>query len=122
MRKVLNILESCSLAYKNIPETKIYEVTGRPSPDTIESIYSAVTNEDFSAAFNTFIELKTTKSLALEDILRELHKCVMETNFSDDIKIKLIERLSEIEFRLASGANERTQVASVVGAFIEART
>ena len=33
MRKVLNILESCSLAYKTIPETKIYEVTGRPSPD-----------------------------------------------------------------------------------------
>ena len=30
MRKVLNILESCSLAYKTIPESKIYEVTGRP--------------------------------------------------------------------------------------------
>ena len=36
MRKVLNILESCSLAYKTIPETKIYEVTGRPSPDCVE--------------------------------------------------------------------------------------
>ena len=32
MRKVLNILESCSLAYKNIPVEKIFEVTGRPSP------------------------------------------------------------------------------------------
>ena len=32
MRKVLNILESCSLAYKTIPMEKIYEVTGRPSP------------------------------------------------------------------------------------------
>ena len=36
MRKVLNILESCSLAYKTIPESKIYEVTGRPSPEVIE--------------------------------------------------------------------------------------
>lgn len=32
MRKVLNILESCSLAYKDIKLEKIYEVTGRPSP------------------------------------------------------------------------------------------
>ena len=32
MRKVLNILESCSLAYKDIKLDKIYEVTGRPSP------------------------------------------------------------------------------------------
>ena len=33
MRKVLNILESCSLAYREIPVAKIYDVTGRPSPD-----------------------------------------------------------------------------------------
>ena len=47
MRKVLNILESCSLAYRDIPESKIYEVTGRPSPDTIEQIYDVLTNGDF---------------------------------------------------------------------------
>ena len=35
MRKVLNILESCSLAYKNIPVEKIFEVTGRPSPHDV---------------------------------------------------------------------------------------
>ena len=122
MRKVLNILESCSLAYKTIPETKIFQVTGRPSPDTVESIYDALTNQDFSTAFNTFNEHKTSKSLALEDILRELHKCVMETNFPELMKMNLIMRMSEIEFRLASGANERTQIASVVGIFIEART
>ncbi len=32
MRKVMNILESCSLTYKQIPVEKIYEVTGRPCP------------------------------------------------------------------------------------------
>ena len=44
MRKVLNILESCSLAYRNIPETKIYEVTGRPSPEAVDQIYNALTS------------------------------------------------------------------------------
>ena len=44
MRKVLNILESCSLAYRNIPENKIYEVTGRPSPESVEQIYNALTS------------------------------------------------------------------------------
>ena len=87
MRKVLNILESCSLAYKTIPESKIYEVTGRPSPEVIEQIYSALTMEKYQEAFNTFNELKTTKSLALDDIVRELHRCVMETNFSEPMKI-----------------------------------
>lgn len=122
MRKVLNILESCSLAYREIPEQKIYEVTGRPSPETIEVIYDVLTNGDFQTAFNTFNDQKVSKSLALEDILRELHKCVMETNFPEQMKMHLVMRLSEVEFRLASGANERTQIASVVGCFIEARS
>jgi len=60
--------------------------------------------------------------LALEDIIRELHRCVMETNFAEQMKMHLIMRLSEIEYRLAAGANERTQIASVVGCFIEARS
>jgi len=47
MRKVLNILESCSLAYKTIPVEKIYEVTGRPSPQDIKTIYNSLTNENF---------------------------------------------------------------------------
>lgn len=108
MRKVLNILESCSLAYKTIPETKIYEVTGRPSPNCVEEIYQALTTQDFKPAFDTFIELKTRHSLALEDILRELHQCVMQTNFDEQMKMLLVQRMSEVEFRLASGANERT--------------
>mmetsp|Transcript_13592 Transcript_13592/g.9585 ORF Transcript_13592/g.9585 Transcript_13592/m.9585 type:complete len:135 (+) Transcript_13592:109-513(+) len=36
MRKVLNILESCCLSYKEISLSKIYEVTGRPSPDDVD--------------------------------------------------------------------------------------
>ena len=73
MRKVLNILESCSLAYKQIPISKIYEVTGRPSPEDIEAIYGALTCETYSNAFETFWGLRTSKSLSLDDIVRELH-------------------------------------------------
>jgi replication factor C subunit 3/5 len=51
MRKVLNILESCSLTYTEIPIEKIYEVTGRPSTQDIEVIYNAMTMESFDRAF-----------------------------------------------------------------------
>jgi DNA polymerase III delta prime subunit len=46
----------------------------------------------------------------------------METKFNETMKMFLIARLSEIEFRLAQGVNERAQTASIVGAFIEIRT
>lgn len=122
MRKVMNILESCSLTYKEIPVEKIYQVTGRPSPTDIEEIYRALTNEDYRSALQVFMTIKTEKSLALEDIARDLHKCVMETSYEENMKMFLISRLSEIEFRLSHGVNERAQVASIVGSFLEIRT
>lgn len=122
MRKVMNILESCSLTYKEIPLAKIYEVTGRPSPTDVDQIFNALTNDDYRSALSLFNEVKTSKSLALEDIVRDLHKCVMECSFDEQMKMFLVSRLSEIEFRLASGTNERAQVASIVGAFLEIRS
>jgi hypothetical protein len=46
---------------------------------------------------------------------------VMETGFTEEMKMFLIGRLSEIEFRLAAGVIEKAQIASLVGAFIEVR-
>jgi len=55
MRKVLNILESCSLAYKKIPVEKIFEVTGRPSPADVKLIYDALSNKSFNEANDTVL-------------------------------------------------------------------
>ena len=53
------------------------------------------------------IELKTMKSLALEDIMGELHKAIMKTKYTEEMKIYLVSRLAEIEYRLAQGSNEK---------------
>ena len=77
MRKVLNILESCSLAHKRITKDNVYEVTGRPSATDIETLYEALNMKKYNDAYTLFLDLKNLKSLAMEDIMRELHKCVM---------------------------------------------
>ena len=81
-----------------------------------------MTTEGYTQAYEKFVEIKVTKSLALEDIIRDLHKLIMETQFTEQMKMFLICRLSEIEFRLSHGVNEKAQIASVVGAFIEIRS
>lgn len=122
MRKVLNILESCSLAYKQIAVTKIYEVTGRPSPQDISTIYTALTTQTFNGAMDQIWAISKEKSLAFEDIIREIHHSVMATKLPDQMKMFLIARMSEIEYRLAQGSNEKLQASAFVGAFIEVRT
>jgi len=122
MRKVLNILESCSLSYKSIESRKVYDVTGRPSDDDMLEIYKGLTSLSFQNAFIQIMKLKLEKSLSVDDIIREVHVLLMKTEIPDGMKMFIVNRLSEIEYRLAQGSNEKAQVAALVGAFIEART
>jgi len=68
------------------------------------------------------LALKLEKSLSVDDLVREVHKQVMQTNMTDEMKMFVVNRLAEIEYRLAQGSNEKVQIASVVGSFIEIRS
>ena len=122
MRKVLNILESCSLAYDEISEDKVYDVTGRPSPGEIDQIYTWLKTAQFSVAFTNILELKQKRSLAADDVLRQIHQRIMvDPAFNDRQKLFIVERMSQIEYRLAQGCTDKAQIASAIGAFVEAR-
>lgn len=121
MRKVLNILESCAMAYNKISVDTVFEVTGRPSPTEINMIYTWLTNEKYNDAFSKILQLKHQRSLTLDDIIKAIHQQVLVTNMSDQMKMFIIERLSQIEYRLAHGSNEKAQIASLVGGFVEIR-
>ena len=121
MRKVLNILESSSLAHDTISENEIYSCTGKPSPAQVDDIMKSLLDDDYKEAYDTFTRIKQNESLTLEDLVKDLHIAVMKTDMNDKMKIFLVGRLSDIEQRIAVGCNEKLQVASIVGAFIEIR-
>ena len=81
-----------------------------------------MTNKKFNDAFNAILAIKLEKSLSVDDIVRDVHKQVMSTNMTDEMKMFVVNRLAEIEYRLAQGSNEKVQIASVVGSFIEIRS
>ena len=121
MRKVLNILESCAMAYNKITTDTVFEVTGRPSPKEVGMIFTWLTTEKFNDAFTKILELKHQRSLTLDDIIKAIHQQVLITKMTDQMKMFIIERLSQIEYRLAHGSNEKAQIASLVGGFVEIR-
>jgi len=62
------------------------------------------------------------KALALEDIVKGLHKMILSTQFPMKMKASLIMEMAEIEYRLSFVGLEKIQVAALVGAFITGRT
>lgn len=103
MRKVLNVLQSTWLAYKDVTEDNVYTCVGHPLTVDIENIVKWLLNDNFKTVYisilsikiikkrsfilqiyylhflNSFVdikELKTIKGLALSDILTEVHAYV----------------------------------------------
>lgn len=101
MRKVLNVLQSTWMAYKDVTEETVYSCVGHPTPNDIKTIINWLMSiESFQECYESkksitskmfhyligmiFLkteiqDLKTNKGLALEDILREVHLFVMRS-------------------------------------------
>jgi len=117
MRKVLNILQSCYMAFGEVTEDNVYTCTGHPLRSDITNIVNWSLNEDFSSAYKNIQELKTYKGLSLHDILTEVHLYVHKLELPAQVRIHLLIKMAELEARLMAGASEKIQLGSLLAAF-----
>jgi replication factor C subunit 3/5 len=123
MRKCLNILQATHMSFGRVDGDLVYQTTGQPLPRDIETILHLLLNADTPTAYEQIVALKTTKGLALEDILRQIHKTVLRLALSknESVLIDLLDHMATIEANLATGTSERMQLGGLVGAFQLAR-
>ncbi|XP_058097488.1 replication factor C subunit 3 [Magnolia sinica] len=121
MRKALNILQSTQMASPHVTEDAVYLCTGNPMPKDIEQISSWLLNESFATSFGCISNMKMRKGLALVDIVREVTMFVFKIKMPADVRVKLINDLADIEYRLSSGCNDKLQLGALVTCFTYAR-
>jgi len=117
MRKVINILQSCSMAFEVVNEDNVYTCVGHPLTSDITNIVTWSLNEDFTTAYTNIDKLRTMKGLSLQDILTEVHLYIHRIDLPADVRIRLLIKLSELEQRLLAGTSERIQLGSFISAF-----
>lgn len=121
MRKALNVLQSTSMAHDEVNEDTVYTCTGNPKRTDVENILEWILNDDYQNAYKKVMDLKSDRGIALTDLLYELHIYVHRVDFPIHIRLHLIDKMAEIEYRLASGTNERLQTGSLISAFQQAK-
>ena len=117
MRKVLNILQSCSMAFEEVTEDNVYTCVGHPLKSDISNMVNWMLNDSFSDAYSNIQELKTLKGLSLQDILTEVHVFVHRLDLPAKIKMHLLIKMADLEHRLLNGASEKIQLGSLLAAF-----
>lgn len=117
MRKALNILQSTSMSHEIVTEDTVYTCIGHPKRGDIEDMLQWMLNGSFTSSYNNIVVLKSEKGLALQDIITDLHTYVHRIDFPTAVKIFLLDKMAEIENRLAAGASEKLQTSALLSAF-----
>lgn len=125
MRKVLNILQSVSMAYDKVNENNINNFLGYPRKIHIDIIIKSLLNDDFKTCFDNINSLKKEQGLSINDIIYELHNLMLlqiinkNTYEIDEITIiSILSKLAEIEYNQSVYTDENNnQLSSLIGVF-----
>ena len=120
-RRMINILQACSNT-KEITEDRIYSVVKSAQPSEVRSVLNLALTGNFLQSREKLLDLMLTQSLSGLDLIKAVQKEIPNLNAEDRIKLKLIEKCGEIEFRLVEGSDEFIQLESLLATFVLAGT
>jgi len=120
MRRALNVLQSAALAQgqEEIDQDIVYRTTGQASPDEIKAIMDILLNETPREALAQLREIQQKRGIALQDMIEGLHDQLLDFELENGTLANVIQRLAEIEYRLAKGCSDEKQLAGLVAAFL----
>jgi replication factor C small subunit len=118
MRKAINALQAAALLGDKVDEDTIYLITSTAKPEEIKELIKAAISGDFVAARGKLDDLLLSKGLSGQDVVVQLHRAMLIMDISNADKVRLIDRIGEIDFRMTEGANERIQLEALLAYFV----
>ena len=128
MRRVLNVLQACKATMTTVPTTTttttdeitedtVYECCGAPRPSDLRAVLKSMLEDDWSTAYDTLERIRTSKGLALIDLIEGIVTILQEYELkNENTRIELLTKLGDIEYSISRGGNERVQCSAVIGA------
>ncbi|MFQ6013044.1 MAG: Replication factor C small subunit, partial [Thermoplasmata archaeon] len=72
---------------------------------------------DFLGARGMLDDLLMEYGLAAEDLLREIYRAVYDLSVPDRVKVEMVDRVGEADYRLLQGSNDRIQLEALLSRF-----
>jgi len=117
LRRATNLLQLTATHADHVTIATVKEYATVPLRREVEGMFSAAVKGNFREARERLFALLTERGASGEEILRAIHGYLPE--IPDSVlppreKIRLIEYLGEVDFRLAQGASDRIQLEAVL--------
>ncbi|MGB0652751.1 MAG: replication factor C small subunit [Thermoplasmatota archaeon] len=118
LRKTVNTLQVAAALGETVDADAIYRTTSTARPDEVQRLLETALQGEFMAARNVLDDLLIEYGLSGEDVIRQIHRTVFDLTIPDAVKVQLIDKVGEIEFRLVEGSNERIQIEALLAHFV----
>lgn len=121
MRRALNVLQASKATLDDetkdqVTEDTIYECIGAPHPRAIETALESILKDDWGTAFYTVNKIRVAKGLALIDLIEGIVSILEDYDLKQQTRTALLCKLSDIEYAIAKGGNDRVQCSATIGA------
>ncbi|OYT60436.1 Replication factor C small subunit [Euryarchaeota archaeon ex4484_178] len=117
MRKAINILQMSAAISDTIDESIVYKATGLAKREDVEEVIKKALEGNFIDARNKLNKLLVELGLSGEDVIKQIHRVIYDLPIDDRLKVELLDKTGEIEFRMVEGANERIQLDALLAYF-----
>jgi replication factor C small subunit len=118
MRRAINALQAAAMLDKTVNMDAIYKTTATAKPEEVIELIKLALSGDFMKAKTKLDYLLIEQGLSGEDIIGQIYRAMLDMTIPDGLKVDLIDRIGETDFRMAEGANERIQLEALIAHFI----
>ncbi|MFQ6128125.1 MAG: replication factor C small subunit [Thermoplasmata archaeon] len=120
LRKATNSLQVAASISATIDDDTLYKAASTARPKDIKELLEKSLEGDFMAARSILDDLLIEYGLSGEDLIRQIHRTLFELAIPDESRVKLIDKIGEVEFRIIEGSNERIQLENLISNFVVA--
>lgn len=109
-RKAINALQGAAAFGEVIDADAIYQITATAKPEELKKLLETALNGNFMQAREMLDKMMIEYGMSGEDVVSQLFREIVSSTIDEKLKVLLIDKLGEVDFRLTEGAHERIQL------------
>jgi replication factor C small subunit len=114
MRRAINFLQTAGTLGEKIGEETVFRTASKAKPKEARELIELGLAGDFEKARKRLDALLFEYGMSGEDVLLQLYREVVASDMDQRLKVQLIDRIGEYNFRVTEGANERIQLEALL--------
>jgi len=117
-RRVINLMQATASISTNITKDLVNTIVSSAKPADVKIALEYALSGDFIKSREKLLDIMLKESISGQDAIKAIQKEIWNLPIENDLKVKLVEKTGDIEFRIVEGSDEFIQLESLLASFV----